>query len=225
MADDMLGLGKAAEAMTKELANLINPLLRPGAETAGQIITDQMNYWRLRRAISIAKKTTKLLEDSGINPKAVPPNILIPILNNSSLEEDEGLASKWAGLLASAAAGNSIHVSYPNILAELTPDEARILDAMYQGYTEDKLRFEWKELETTIIRSAESDSTVNVKIGMSHLMIYLQNLSRLGLCDVPDDLLKFGSFSSSSISAANRVAITLTMFGITFLRACYGPKS
>jgi hypothetical protein len=63
----------------------------------------------------------------------VPLNILVPILNNCALEEDDALASKWAGLFASAAAGKSAHVSYAKILAEWTPVEARILDAMYQG--------------------------------------------------------------------------------------------
>jgi hypothetical protein len=132
MAEDLLGIGKATEAIAKEVASLISPLLRPGVEITGHIITDQMTYLRLTRWVSILKKQQKLLEDNNIQPQMVPPKLLVPILMNGSLEDDDDLIDKWAGLLASAASGYSVHSSFPRILAELTSAEAKILDAMYE---------------------------------------------------------------------------------------------
>jgi hypothetical protein len=140
MADDLMGLGKAIEAITKELGELVNPLLRPGAEVAGQMLADQWNHWRLTRMVSLVKKQKQLLEENNIQPKAVPPKLLVPILSSGSLEEDDYLTNKWAGLLASAAAGDPIHTSYPKILSELTSGEAKILDILYERATDNILR-------------------------------------------------------------------------------------
>ena len=119
MAEDLLGIGKASE----ELASLISPLLRPGAETAGQIIADQMNSWRLKRGIMLVESMMQLLKSRNREQKSLPYKILASVLNNGSLEEDETLTAKWVGLLASAAAGDGIHPSFPSILTQLTPNE------------------------------------------------------------------------------------------------------
>jgi hypothetical protein len=48
--------GKAAESISKELAALIQPLLRPGMEATGEMIADQINYWRLKRRVALVEK-------------------------------------------------------------------------------------------------------------------------------------------------------------------------
>jgi hypothetical protein len=88
--DDVLGLGKATEALVK----LIDPLLRPGAEAAGELATDQLKYWRFKRAITLAEKARDILKSKNIEPKAFPLKILAPIINSGSLEEDETLTEK-----------------------------------------------------------------------------------------------------------------------------------
>jgi hypothetical protein len=76
--------GKAAESISKELAALIQPLLRPGMEATGEMIADQINYWRLKRRVALVEKVMQLLESKNIKPKSVPPKILAAVLNTGS---------------------------------------------------------------------------------------------------------------------------------------------
>jgi hypothetical protein len=57
--------------------------------------------------------------------------LLVPIIQYAALENDGDLAAKWAGLLATAAAGTPVHPIFPKVLSEITPPEARLLDALY----------------------------------------------------------------------------------------------
>jgi abortive infection alpha-like protein len=131
MADDLVGLGKIPEAIekfTKECRELLLRLLGPAADAAGERLGDWINAARSKNFERIVQEVVERLRQAGIEPKPVELKILIPIIQHSSVEENTDLASIWAGLLASAAAGEEIHPSYPKILAELTPGEARLLN-------------------------------------------------------------------------------------------------
>ena len=59
---------------------------------------------------------------------------LLPLLESAALEEEDDLSSKWAALLANAATPDSpvdIYPSFPHILSQLSPREARVLDGIY----------------------------------------------------------------------------------------------
>ena len=53
---------------------------------------------------------------------------MFPIVQNASLEEDDSLRGKWSALLANAALSDKILPAYAEILRQLTPPQARILD-------------------------------------------------------------------------------------------------
>jgi Abortive infection alpha len=211
--DDLLGIGKATEAVSKELAQLISPLLHPGAEIGGQIIADQMNHWRCKRAVILLEKTMDFLKRKDIDPRSVPPKILAVVLNQGSLEEDETLSSKWAGLLASAAAGDAVHPSYPGILEQLTPGEARMLDIMYQCHIENpsdeyKASFQAHELYRVI------------KLPGEQFNIALHNLKSLELYQTTSVIeIPHRSIESYMLE------ITLTFLGENFVKVCRGPQS
>jgi hypothetical protein len=44
-----------------------------------------------------------MLRNAGLPPGAVPPRLLLPIIENSSLEDNDSLQGLWAGLLATAS--------------------------------------------------------------------------------------------------------------------------
>jgi hypothetical protein len=66
MADDVVGLGKAIEAATKELGELVKPLVRPGVEIVGEMMTDELRYLQLRRRSTLVRKAMKVLADRNI---------------------------------------------------------------------------------------------------------------------------------------------------------------
>jgi hypothetical protein len=78
MAEDLLGLGKAAEALVKQFAELARPLLEPAAKEAGDILADQLRYIRLKRMVASMERARKLLDEKGIAPKMVPSKIFFP---------------------------------------------------------------------------------------------------------------------------------------------------
>src|SRR2546421_5346275 len=118
VAEDLLGVGKAIEAITTQLIDLLKPLFGPTSQELGQLLSDPIRNYRLKQTLKRVQEMRRLLAASGIQPRTVPLKILYPILEGCSLEEDSSdLASKWVGMLASAASGNSIHPSYPKILA------------------------------------------------------------------------------------------------------------
>lgn len=135
MADDLIGIGKAAEALSTTLHEFLGKLLTPGFQEAGLLIKDEVSYWRnLReqRRNKVLADTQKRLEDKKIEPKSVEMKLLKPILEYSSLEEEDSeLREKWISLLASAASGQSVRVDYPAILSQLSSTEVRILDLLY----------------------------------------------------------------------------------------------
>jgi hypothetical protein len=131
MGDDLVGIGKIAEALekaTKECRELMLRLLGPAADAAGERLADCINAARSKNFDRVVQEVLQQLEAIQTEPAPVELKILVPVLQYASLDNDDELVSKWAGLLASAAAGEQVHPSYPRILAELTPGEARLLN-------------------------------------------------------------------------------------------------
>ena len=116
MTKDLLGTGESAKAVekgTREIRSLIERFLGPIADESGEFVADKIRIWRHRKAFRTLLDAEKMVEESVKEIQQVSPKILVPLLEESSLEDDEDLRSKWAGLLASAAAGDEIPPSYP----------------------------------------------------------------------------------------------------------------
>ena len=96
--------------------------------------------------LKLAKKATAFLREMGANPRAVPLKTLVPLVELSSLEEewDDEMVDRWAALLANASLDpKRVPPSFPRILSELSSNEARILQALY----------EWRETHTSPTRT------------------------------------------------------------------------
>jgi hypothetical protein len=141
MADDLLGLGKAADALSKPLQDFLTKLLGPAASEAGELLADRVRYLRWKNTLHILEQSKQELDKRKLTVQNIPLKTLFPILEGASLEsDDENLQTKWSNLLVSAASGNSTHPSYPKILSELTSAEAKLLDYLYSQYLELELQ-------------------------------------------------------------------------------------
>jgi hypothetical protein len=120
------------------------------------------------------------------------------------MEDDEALARKWAGLLASAAASlepQAAHPSFAHILSEITPHEAVMLDRLFEMGG----RTEWQAFRQ---RLASDFGCSEDSIRPGHW-----NLFRLGL------------WANTNAQGASGPVVILTEFGRAFLSATHGPKS
>jgi hypothetical protein len=124
------GTGDGAERL------LLQKLLAPGLDDIGPDSTAPLAAWKEHRINNVGRlvETAAMsLTASGIEANPVPGRVLFPILERGSLEDDETLQAAWAALLASASASpDEILPAFAHILAELSPDEARLLNRIYR---------------------------------------------------------------------------------------------
>lgn len=231
MPDDPIGVSKTLNAiseLTKELRQFFLALLGPGAEETGQLLADKIRYLRFKNGLRTFQKAQELLQHAGIQPKSLNLKVLVPILEGCSLEDDADLVSKWAGLLASAAAGDPIPASYPKILSELTPGEARLLNLVN----------EWNE-KISAVASERQDKprghcypvhVILERTGLSgHLLLKRTGITEQELPRVMFDLDTrhglvhfYGQKWKPDLDELWQM--TLTPFGDDFVRVCRGPQ-
>jgi hypothetical protein len=90
--------------------------------------------YRLKRRARLAREVLAEWEKWGVAPKRVPLKVLAPIFDGASLEEDEDMHERWKWLLLNASDPNAktrVPPSFPEILKQLSPAEAKLLDALY----------------------------------------------------------------------------------------------
>lgn len=207
---------KVLKEAAKMAKDFLDKLVTPALEEGGGILSDNVKFWRFKNQINIALKAKSFLESKGINPGKVLPKTLLPILESGSLEENEDMKNRWAAMLANAADPTTqikIRPSYPEILKQLSPLEAKLMDNFYESIKdgakediENQGIMKEKVLKVFEISSDEYD-------------IIAENLFRLGLCQTPSS--KGGvSIGDYPIVLRTYDFIKLTPLGIDFIKAC-----
>jgi Abortive infection alpha len=114
------------------VSDLLNKLAAPAAEQIGQLLGYKLHPYTVKNFVATMKKTERILRAAGLPANPVPPRLLLPIADGSSIEDNESLQELWAGLLATASQqGDSVSPSFIETLRQLTPDEARYLHGLY----------------------------------------------------------------------------------------------
>ncbi len=208
MADDLIGLGKIAESierLTREARELFLRLLGPVADAYGEKLADRINLLRSQNIERLITEVQRRLSEKKIAPTTVELTLLVPIVQYASLENDGDLATKWAGLLATAAAGTPVHPIFPKVLAEITPPEARLLDTLYV----------WEQESP----DSEHNLVLEANLPENELPVICMNLGeRLALIDLP-----FTNFWRPDLTLFRN--IRLTPLGTAFVKACRGPET
>ena len=154
----------------------------------------------------------------------------------SSIEDNEILQDKWAGLLASASEkSDSLSPSFVETLKELTPNEAKVLHSLFEVVTERD--FTLKDAVRSVFKSGEKDPTFQSSI---------KTFERLGLVDKEYKLQEAAGshFYKAMRDSAQRAGTSyvppfvtqalerppdlsyefrFTEYGIQFMKACQGP--
>lgn len=170
----------------------------------------------LRRDIAreIVSKAQEMLREAGVQPVPAPLKTLVPLLQYASLEEDRGIQERWAALLANTATtgATTVSLAFIEILRQLSPEEARLLDAFF-GWQSDFM------LSGRNLSSADALNWQKANwhlLDSPHLAIYLEDLLRHRLIDVEPGIIN----SDEPLQAA----YILTRFGFEFVLACRPPK-
>lgn len=142
----------------------------------------------------------QIAKDNNINLKQISLKILVPLLEFSSLEDDETLQDKWTNLFVNYIDSNEKYEStiFPFILNQLSSKEVIEIDRIY---------------------TINSTSFFN-KIEISG--ITKSNFIRLGLVEVIPENGKLNSFTRHLGGNSNRVR--MTALGKEFVKCC-SPKN
>ncbi len=127
-----------------KIADLINRLAGPLADELGMMLGDKMKVYRVKNWVRTIGKTARILRDAGVPANAVPPRLFLPITEACSVEDNESLQEMWAGLLATAAQkSDSVPPSFIETLKQLTPAEAKYLDALFDSEKRSHPHWKW----------------------------------------------------------------------------------
>ena len=213
MSDDTealaTGMKAAMEVLFEPVKDLVQKLAGPAAEELGLTFGEHVRQFRIKRELRLLTRTKEMLEEAGISPKQVPLKLLYPLIQNGQLEEDDSLQDKWAALLAnSCKEGNEVLPSFPEILKQITPVEAKFLDSAYDEVSEGGYgsKIPIKEVTLTAI--------TDVMIG---------DLERLGLLDRHVEDKFTSSLNHHRFGPDNHLFVSL--FGREFIRACRPPHA
>jgi hypothetical protein len=138
--------------------------------------------------------------------------LLFPIVEASSIEDDETLQEMWAGLLATASQKtDSVSPSFAETLKQLTPDEARYIDKIYGNRTNPN------NPHRLPVGSQLQFGLFTERAGAPK-SVSVETYERLGIIGREYGLTRDGG--ESEVGSLLR----FTKYGKAFLEACRGPE-
>lgn len=204
------GIKGDQDAIVKFFSGIVPDFIKDGVG----ILSDQVKLWRWNNQISIIKKVQAKIEASGLAKKQIPLKVLVPIIQNSSLEQEENMQDKWANMLANAVTGNvEVSPNYAAILNELSPIEVTILDKIYQEVNKES---DYQKRKALQFDATKLRSMLNVTEEKMDLII--ENLYRLNLFQAPAG---HGiAVGDHEFALRTNKIFEFTTLGYEFVRAC-----
>jgi hypothetical protein len=212
----------ALSGADSEIEQFAAQITGTGRKEVGGWFADHIRLRRFKSQLKILGKAQEYAEKAGFDPEVVNMNVLVPLLEAGSLEEDEAMADRWAALLANASSNKSdapgVPPSFPEVLRQLAPKDAAVLDAIFDVVIQFS-RNEW------VHRGAIAQQVQDVfSLDDYSFAVTKQNLIRLGLCAAPASGLDFTD-GNHLYPVVNAEIICLTEFGHAFVTACRAPAA
>lgn len=198
----------------------------PG-ETIGTILGNMFQR-RKANAETVLGKAHFTLLNIGVTPGPIPLNILQPLIEGASLEEEPSMRARWANLLATAANPNEEEIppSFKNILGELSPRMARFLDSIYNHVAESvpkDTKQEALKFTKPLYHGELIDAYIKDSPSLNYFLLDLDGLLRLRLLEVEAPVLDRDVFLAGAPVGENDSIFRLTALAYFFVRACLPP--
>lgn len=231
-SDSLVVLEKGFEFGTKvaeciqELGHFLGPIIKAPFETAAGIVNDRLRFLRWDLQQQYMQRVRKRAAARGLvaPTRRVPLNIVIPILQAASMEEDDYLQEMWARLLVNAMdaeSGVEMRRAFIDILECMTSLDVRLLNLIYSSCENDAEKgINAKIIEEGLIAEGvlaasntdpEGEVSVSGEKRVDAFSVALLNLERLGCIH---DVAYLGS-----PGGAARIP-TITPMGVALVRAC-----
>lgn len=201
MAENKINITSTLLESTIEGAKgFLRKLLGASVEEYGLMIADNVKLRRFKNQLKMVNKAQKIVEESGINIKQINIKQLVPLLEYSSLEDDESIQDKWSNMLVNFIDINQNCEStiFPYLLSQMSSSEIKIIFEMYNDFQENSF-------SSKIVIGIERD-----------------NLLRLGLVDSTLQTSLKQSFFSNNAKLTDRLIIN--NLGLEFVKICSAIK-
>jgi hypothetical protein len=225
MEDEDKLVKAGVEAALKPFADMLEKIAGPAAEEFGLTLKDHVRVFRLKRQIRLFKRVEEMLAEAKMEAGRVPFKLLLPMVENASIEENNELQDRWAAMLANSAVNRDVHPSFPEILKQLSEKEVAYLDASYE-YLEGKRQVDEDRNSRgaeSIRRYGELDNQFLLDLGWC--LGFTENDPQVVLRKL-EDALRYSGLQNNVIRLGLMRAPTrdlnhrLTDFGKIFVKAC-----
>lgn len=171
----------------------LSKLIMPTVEETGLLIADNIKFFRFKNQVRILLKAKEYVETRKLNTSEIPIKILVPLLENASLEEDEELQDKWAKMLTNMVDSdlNLQNQIFPYLLSQISISEydeiKKLLKKEDEYYLKNKKYWELKKDDQFSFNQMTKDIRKEIdKIEQNGFSVELEafeesNLERLGL--------------------------------------------
>ena len=132
------------------IKDFVGKLITPAIEETGLLFGDMIKFVRFKQQVKILSLAKQYAEDRKINIKSIPVKILVPLLENASLEENEEMQDKWAKMITNMAdsESNLQNQIFPYLLSQISLSEFEGLKQLIQSDKEFyRLREELSEIK------------------------------------------------------------------------------
>ena len=123
--------------------SFVEKLVMPSIEETGLLVKDHITMWRFKNQVRMLNRAQVYCEKHNIEPKKISLKVLAPLLEYSSLEEEEVMQDKWSILLSNLidSEQNIENHVFPYILSQLSKDEFFPLENVYDSCISRRLSF------------------------------------------------------------------------------------
>jgi hypothetical protein len=168
-------------------------------------------------------KAKKFLEEKGIKPEKILPDIFVPLLNKGGNVEDETLQDMFASLLAShldPSKQDKVHPSFSKVLAQLSSLDATLLLEFRKGEVG-----RMQPLPKYAHFSDPSDLATLLCVPFLEVFLSCLNLERLGFIYRRDFNRTKGFIPYVARANSEYNQFRISQYGIQFCDAChYQPE-
>jgi hypothetical protein len=215
---EVAGLGAMSLAAYHEVKPILKTLLGHAAEELAATLGDRIRVFRFEQQCKLLRRVQEKVNQEGIQMKSVNLKTLLPLLENAALEDDEEMSERWASLLTSASdpKSNGLEVSYTEILKQLPPKHAHVLDAFYDQIDQYKLDpKQWNEVGVAAEMFRELLGWELVEFNLA-----VDNLLRLRLINYPTVAYSVVNGNEVRLPVTSAQILCATQLGRSFVSAC-----
>lgn len=182
------------------------------------LLTPPLRLLRLKIVLRVAELADGLLRKSGRQPRTGDMNVVIPLLEAASLQEDEDLMQRWAALLANAVdpEGSDVEPGFSDVLRQLSRADAQLFDYIFRTTTSVEHDGTWrlqKPLRIMLFKDGPADNE-------DAFMVSFENLLRLRLIsELPLVRRVADSDGQHSLVYDDAIRCQITAYGVAFALA------